>query len=65
MNKIHNQRLVGIYEIASLCNVSGQAVINWRKREPDFPKAIAELRMGPVFDKDLVLAWLKEYRKNV
>ena len=50
--------LVGIYEIAEMSSVSPSAVANWRKRFPDFPAPIAELKAGPVFDEAQVKLWL-------
>lgn len=50
--------LIGIYEIAELANVSPSAVANWRKRFPDFPAPLAELKSGPVFGESQVKLWL-------
>jgi len=50
--------LIGIYEIAELAKVSASAVANWRKRSPDFPAALAELKAGPVFAEDQIKVWL-------
>lgn len=50
--------LIGIYEIAEIANVSPSAVANWRKRFPDFPKPLAELKSGPVFGENEVKLWL-------
>ena len=36
--------LVGVFEIAEMANVSASAVANWRKRFPDFPAPLAELK---------------------
>lgn len=54
---------VGIHEIAKLAAVSGAAVANWRVRFSDFPKPVADLRAGPVFDRDQVRAWLAKRRR--
>jgi hypothetical protein len=50
--------LIGLFEIAEMANVSPSAVANWRKRFPDFPSALAELKSGPVFDENQVKLWL-------
>lgn len=50
--------LIGIYEIAELANVSPSAVANWRRRFPDFPPPLAELKSGPVFGDAQIKLWL-------
>ena len=50
--------LIGIYEIAEMANVSASAVANWRKRFPDFPAPLAELKSGPVFGEAQIKLWL-------
>lgn len=50
--------LIGIYEIAELAGVSTSAVANWRKRFPDFPAPLAELKSGPVFGESQIKLWL-------
>lgn len=52
------ESLIGVFEIAELANVSASAVANWRKRFPDFPVALAELKSGPVFSEGQVKLWL-------
>lgn len=52
------ETLIGLFEIAELANVSPSAVANWRKRFPDFPNALAELKSGPVFSENQVKLWL-------
>jgi len=52
------ESLVGIFEIAELSNVSPSAVANWRKRFPDFPAPLADLKSGPVFSENQVKLWL-------
>lgn len=44
------ENLVGIAEIAARCGVSRQAVTNWQRRWSDFPKPLAELACGPIYD---------------
>jgi len=53
-----DQDFIGLYEIASLAEVTPSAVANWRKRFPDFPAPIADLKSGPVFQGGQVKAWL-------
>jgi hypothetical protein len=50
--------LIGIFEIAELAEVSPSAVANWRKRFPDFPAPIVDLKSGPVFDENKIKLWL-------
>jgi len=52
------ETLIGVFEIAELANVSAPAVANWRKRFPDFPAPLAELKSGPVFSENQVKLWL-------
>src|SRR4051794_25948801 len=49
--------LLGLVEIAALLGVTEQVVVNWRARNPNFPKPIAELRSGPVWEKSDVVDW--------
>jgi hypothetical protein len=56
--KIGEQTLVGIAEISELCHTSRQAVSNWRARDINFPKPIADLRSGPIFHLHEVQQWL-------
>jgi chromosome partitioning protein len=51
--------LVGIAEIADLAGVSKQVVTNWRHRHDDFPKPIQTLQSGPVWNKEVIMTWLK------
>jgi len=55
---VEQPTLIGIYEIAEIANVSPSAVANWRKRFPDFPAPIVELKSGPVFGENQVKLWL-------
>src|SRR6267378_1388787 len=56
--------LIGIYEIAEMANVGASAVANWRKRFPDFPAPLAELKSGPVFGESQVKLWLARRQAN-
>lgn len=57
-----DQDLVGLYEIAQMAQVGTSAVANWRKRFSDFPKPVAELKSGPVFQREQIRSWLKRRR---
>ena len=50
--------LMGLYEIARVAGVTPQAVSNWVARKPDFPKPLAVLASGAVWDGPTVRAWL-------
>ena len=54
------QKLVGVSEIAELADppVTKQAVANWRVRYDDFPKPVQTLQSGPVWDEEVIKAWL-------
>jgi chromosome partitioning protein len=54
--------LVGIAEIASIGNVSKQAVTNWRLRYDTFPKPIQTLQSGPIWDRETVSSWVKNFK---
>lgn len=54
--------LVSIHEIAEMAGVTPPAVGNWRKRYPDFPEPVAELRTGPIFRASQVKSWLRKRR---
>ncbi len=58
------EEILGINEIATLADVTSQAVTNWRSRATDFPKPISNLASGPVFRRSQIRAWLiKNNRK--
>lgn len=52
--------LVGISEIAALASVSRAAVNNWVARNPSFPKPIADLACGQIWEKSDVTVWLSQ-----
>jgi hypothetical protein len=54
---------VGIAEIAEIANVTGQAVSNWYARDASFPKPIAALACGVIWDRDQIIEWLSANRK--
>src|SRR5690242_4653805 len=52
-------RLVGLAEIAEVFGVTRQVIANWKARKPTFPKPVAELKSGPVWQYDAIVAWAK------
>jgi predicted DNA-binding transcriptional regulator AlpA len=50
--------LVGIAEIAQIAGVSRQVVNNWNVRDVSFPRPIAQLACGQIWDQEEILAWL-------
>src|SRR4051794_13834156 len=58
-----DSELLGLAEVADLAGVSRAAVANWRTRDHRFPRPVADLRSGPVFDRDVVIRYLNR-RKN-
>jgi len=61
---VEKMNLVGLFEIAMIAGVRPSAVANWRRRDPDFPKPLAELRAGPVFQENDIQAWLRTKLKK-
>lgn len=57
---MHDDELIGLYEISQLANVGTSAVGNWRQRYLDFPAPVKQLRSGPVFEKRQILNWLRK-----
>jgi hypothetical protein len=59
--------LVGTSEIAALASTSRSAVSNWAARDPSFPKPIADLACGQIWNKRDIESWLEKnnhLRKN-
>jgi predicted DNA-binding transcriptional regulator AlpA len=52
--------LVGTSEIAELASTSRSAVSNWVTRDPSFPKPIADLACGQIWDKKEIEAWISD-----
>lgn len=50
--------LVGTSEIAALASTSRSAVSNWVSRDPSFPKPLADLACGQIWDKKEIEVWL-------
>jgi cellulose biosynthesis protein BcsQ len=57
---MYDDDLIGLYEIAQLADVSPAAVGNWRKRYPDFPIPVRQLKSGPVFQWRQIRHWLRK-----
>lgn len=54
--------LLGVAEIAELAGVTKQAVSNWRVHYDHFPRPIQDLQSGPVWQRENVEAWVKEFK---
>ena len=52
--------LVGTSEIAALASASRSAVSNWVARDPSFPKPVADLACGQIWDKRDIDLWLEK-----
>jgi hypothetical protein len=50
--------LVGTSEIAEIASCSRSAVSNWVTRDPSFPKSVADLACGQIWNKEEITAWL-------
>lgn len=57
-----SDRLVGVAEIANIAQVSRQAVSNWRLRYSNFPEPVQDLQSGPVWNREVVEAWVKNFK---
>ncbi len=53
--------LLGVAEVADLARVSKQAVSNWRMRYEHFPRPIQILQSGPVWEREKIEAWVKNF----
>ena len=58
-------QLVAPSDVAALAGVSRAAVSNWRKRSPDFPKAVGGTAAKPLFDRAEIEEWLRANDKSV
>ena len=57
------QELVGLSEIGQIASVTAAAVNNWKKRYSDFPKPVAELQAGVLYNREQIESWLKKRGK--
>ncbi|MCX7175607.1 MAG: hypothetical protein NT159_17105 [Proteobacteria bacterium] len=51
--------LVGISEIAALASSTRSAISNWVARDPSFPKPVADLACGQIWNKRTIELWLE------
>ena len=56
-------RLVGAHEIRAMLGVSRQRVYQLAGK-PDFPKPVAKLAQGKIWDLDDIEAWMVIYRSR-
>ena len=64
--KIDPKDIVGAHEIAERLGLSFPNVVhNWRSRHADFPKPIAELTAGVLWDWNDVKTWLRATNRKV
>jgi len=62
--KIHPSELVGAHEIAERLGVAfPQLIHEWKKRHKDFPKPIAILSMGNIWNWKEVEAWARKTKR--
>jgi len=57
--------LVGTAEVAEMLDVTKQTLTNWRGRVSSFPSPVAELKSGPVWNREDIAAWGKSVGKQV
>lgn len=50
-------------EVGRIARVGRAAVVNWRRRHPDFPDPVAGTTVHPEFDRRAVVAWLLAHDK--
>lgn len=49
--------LVGVGDLAKELGESKATIVNWWRRYPDFPKALARISNGPVYSRQQVTEW--------
>ena len=49
--------LLGLSEVAELLGTSRQTVGNWRQRRADFPRPVADLKSGPIWQRAAIAEW--------
>nr|WSW49864.1 hypothetical protein OG296_43395 [Streptomyces sp. NBC_01001] len=54
---------VFLAEVARIARVGRAAVVNWRRRSPDFPTPVAGTDVHPQFERRAVVAWLLAHDK--
>ncbi|MFE1345922.1 hypothetical protein [Streptomyces sp. NPDC058757] len=55
--------MVLLAEAARIAGVGRAAVVNWRRRHPDFPAPAGGTSVHPTFDRAAVVAWLLAHDK--
>lgn len=56
--KMHGDGLLGLHETAEVVGVSKHRLGNWiRRKKMQFPKPLATLKMGPVWNMRLIMEW--------
>ena len=64
--KVDPADLVGAHEIAERMGLSFPNVVHtWRKRHPDFPRPVAELQAGLIWDWNEIQIWLKSTNRGI
>jgi chromosome partitioning protein len=56
----NEEQLLGLSEVADLLGASRQTVGNWRQRREGFPQPRAELKSGPIWRRDVIVAWAND-----
>ncbi len=57
--KVDPADLVGAHEIAERLGLSFPTMVHtWRRRHPDFPEPVAELKAGLIWNWNDIRAWL-------
>ncbi|WP_327364691.1 hypothetical protein [Streptomyces sp. NBC_01296] len=54
---------VFLAEVARIARVGRAAVVNWRRRHPDFPDPVAGTDVHPQFERRAVVVWLLAHDK--
>lgn len=56
--------ILGLAEIAEMAGVTKQAVNNWRIRFESFPKPIQNLQSGPIWSREKIETWVKNFKRT-
>ena len=57
------EQLIGVGEIADLGRVTKACVSQWATRHPDFPKPVAVLKCGPIYNSEQIIEWMERHDK--
>lgn len=52
-----DEQLLGLSEVAELLGTSRQTVGNWRQRREGFPRPVADLKSGPIWQRKDIADW--------